>query len=706
MGSVVKKRVTGKKGSKKKLFKRKFKSARLRQKEDIRKNPWKKNVLEKKRKCELLLESIATKKPTHLMLEMPVKKDPNISQAGYRQYIKNNRFRLENDLNAEDKIVVKDEDIIKETEQKLIEYERILTEEVQRYVWANHLKKALRVKAQVATTLFDEFGNVLPGAFPSETIDEEEDDEEENEDEEEPVKSEQELAKEREEEEKRIAEGWETFVENGIKDRMHAEVYDRKYDEWYEATFLNVKTQAGFTHFKVHYFKFKKRFDYNTKIKTSDWTVKNLQKEHKYAPPRTFTDGGRFPVPKTVVPKIEVVEPSEDEGDEDEATTQMSGDQQPKLFGTGDLDKGNIVHGSRKRRRVKDFDVEDTITEIPAEHACGVCCEKFFARDLNSEEMLLQCEGGCFKHYHLACLELDRVPDGKFVCPMCENGSHECFSCQCSHVEHGDEGKTCYMEKAVRCSFKDCSLHFHPECIRKEEPRASILSAENATGEFEFICPGHCCSVCFERTADVQASSANVVIPCLSCRNAFHERCLPYGSTKNNLGFHCNECARKYTLPLSSVSEEVFIENRKIRQTGECPLDFTRFFQKLASELNVDKFVDMRVGAPVFLSQNNALKNQPALRRKKDPPPKYQKIYRNSYSHECKPILLTDAFDGMCQCKEECGENCDNRLLKIECHQARSAGDVKNAKIRPNCNSKKCKNRQFQNSNHKKSETH
>uniref|UniRef100_A0A8C8FX60 Histone-lysine N-methyltransferase NSD3 n=1 Tax=Oncorhynchus tshawytscha TaxID=74940 RepID=A0A8C8FX60_ONCTS len=74
---------------------------------------------------------------------------------------------------------------------------------------------------------------------------------------------------------------------------------------------------------------------------------------------------------------------------------------------------------------------------------------------LTLEEGLVSCEGDCCRLFHLECLGLASVPEGKFTCLECRNGSHLCFSCKAGGGE------------VLRCSVVGCGRYYHDDCVRK-----------------------------------------------------------------------------------------------------------------------------------------------------------------------------------------------------------------------------------------------
>ncbi|XP_035234563.1 histone-lysine N-methyltransferase NSD3-like isoform X1 [Anguilla anguilla] len=138
---------------------------------------------------------------------------------------------------------------------------------------------------------------------------------------------------------------------------------------------------------------------------------------------------------------------------------------------------------------------KDTVCQI---------CESF-------GDSLVSCEGDCCRLFHLECLGLSTLPEGKFTCVECRNGSHSCFSCKTP----GGEVK--------RCSVGGCGRFYHDSCVRKL-PGAS-------TDSKGLRCPQHSCATCcLER--DLHKAAKGRMMRCLRCPVAYHtgDGCVAAGS--------------------------------------------------------------------------------------------------------------------------------------------------------------------------------
>ncbi|KAK2491638.1 hypothetical protein MC885_015494 [Smutsia gigantea] len=113
--------------------------------------------------------------------------------------------------------------------------------------------------------------------------------------------------------------------------------------------------------------------------------------------------------------------------------------------------------------------------------------------------------------FHLECLGLTSVPDGKFICMECRTGQHPCFSCKVSGTD------------VKRCSVGACGKFYHEACVRKFT--TAIFESKG------FRCPQHCCSAC-SMEKDIHKASKGRMVKCLRCPLAFHsgDACIAAGS--------------------------------------------------------------------------------------------------------------------------------------------------------------------------------
>ncbi|XP_028624116.1 histone-lysine N-methyltransferase NSD3 isoform X3 [Grammomys surdaster] len=166
----------------------------------------------------------------------------------------------------------------------------------------------------------------------------------------------------------------------------------------------------------------------------------------------------------------------------------------PSAAADADASDAQSVDSSLSRRGVG-MSKKDTVCQI---------CE-------NTGDSLISCEGECCRHFHLECLGLTAVPEGRFTCEDCETGQHPCFSCKVS----GKDVK--------RCSVSVCGKFYHEACVRKFP--TAIFESKG------FRCPQHCCSSC-SMEKDIHKASKGRMMRCLRCPVAYHfgDACVAAGS--------------------------------------------------------------------------------------------------------------------------------------------------------------------------------
>uniref|UniRef100_A0A4W5PLT1 Histone-lysine N-methyltransferase NSD3 n=1 Tax=Hucho hucho TaxID=62062 RepID=A0A4W5PLT1_9TELE len=133
---------------------------------------------------------------------------------------------------------------------------------------------------------------------------------------------------------------------------------------------------------------------------------------------------------------------------------------------------------------------------------------------LTLEEGLVSCEGDCCRLFHLECLGLASIPEGKFTCLECRNGSHLCFSCKAGGGE------------VLRCSVVGCGRYYHDDCVRK---LPGTVGGGTGGG---FRCPQHTCVSLSLSNTRLSFPSPGRMMRCLRCPVAYHtgDSCVAAGS--------------------------------------------------------------------------------------------------------------------------------------------------------------------------------
>uniref|UniRef100_A0A8C5M523 Histone-lysine N-methyltransferase, H3 lysine-36 specific n=1 Tax=Leptobrachium leishanense TaxID=445787 RepID=A0A8C5M523_9ANUR len=137
------------------------------------------------------------------------------------------------------------------------------------------------------------------------------------------------------------------------------------------------------------------------------------------------------------------------------------------------------------------------------ENVCQVC---------EKPGELLLCESQCCGAFHLECLGMSAMPQGKFICSECSAGVHTCFVCKVSDPE------------VKRCLVSICGKYYHEACALKFLP-----TTQQNRG---FRCSLHMCMTCFAANPSNPSASKGRLMRCSRCPIAYHvnDFCLPAGS--------------------------------------------------------------------------------------------------------------------------------------------------------------------------------
>uniref|UniRef100_UPI00398F63BD histone-lysine N-methyltransferase, H3 lysine-36 specific-like isoform X2 n=1 Tax=Pristiophorus japonicus TaxID=55135 RepID=UPI00398F63BD len=124
---------------------------------------------------------------------------------------------------------------------------------------------------------------------------------------------------------------------------------------------------------------------------------------------------------------------------------------------------------------------------------------------------LLLCEGQCCGAFHLKCLGLTKMPEGKFMCIECTTGLHTCFVCR----ENENDVKRCLMPL--------CGKFYHMECIEKYP--TTVLQNKG------FRCSIHACLSCYACNPTNPRATKGRMMRCVRCPVAYHasDNCLAAG---------------------------------------------------------------------------------------------------------------------------------------------------------------------------------
>uniref|UniRef100_A0A4W3HPT3 Histone-lysine N-methyltransferase, H3 lysine-36 specific n=1 Tax=Callorhinchus milii TaxID=7868 RepID=A0A4W3HPT3_CALMI len=156
-----------------------------------------------------------------------------------------------------------------------------------------------------------------------------------------------------------------------------------------------------------------------------------------------------------------------------------------------------------KKKLKPGFDPLHQVCFIPDFVILDILCEK-------PGELLL-CEGQCCGAFHLKCLGLTKMPEGKFNCSECTTGFHTCFVCR----QNGEDVKRCLMPL--------CGKFYHMECIEKYPTSVALNKG--------FRCSLHVCLSCHACNPTNPRATKGRMMRCVRCPVAYHanDNCLAAG---------------------------------------------------------------------------------------------------------------------------------------------------------------------------------
>ncbi|KAG1705860.1 hypothetical protein DVH05_002424 [Phytophthora capsici] len=283
-------------------------------------------------------------------------------------------------------------------------------------------------------------------------------------------------------------------------------------------------------------------------------------------------------------------------------------------------------------------------SKFPEEDLCGVCGE---IEDDDLTDMIL-CDGGCLKSYHFSCLGIDSAPEGeKWLCEQCRTNEQICFGCRRNGTINEKGG-------VFRCSVASCGKFFHQACVdankmsrragSKAKPGSSTVE-DLLESDASFRCPRHICFVC-----EGKKKSSDLMC-CLKCPEAYHPQCVPPSARYNTVGLLCWRHPEEELPKIPSF----YLSDRTIDTVT----------------------VDSSLHLPwMFLPKCDPDAKNPSdchhfrlwksiIEDVRLQPPTYRKLGRSIYTFKQPKVSLEDA--PMCECTEQCGEDCINRLSFTEC---------------------------------------
>ncbi|GKY94692.1 hypothetical protein MPSEU_000434700 [Mayamaea pseudoterrestris] len=380
---------------------------------------------------------------------------------------------------------------------------------------------------------------------------------------------------------------------------------------------------------------------------------------------------------------------------------------------------------NKKRKKTGD-DVEN---EFDKEWICAECkeAECALAQDDDAEKLLL-CEGPCRRLFHYPCANLQRLPadDEPFHCLDCSSSRHRCAICQ----DYGNDGIDVF-----KCRRENCGYFFHEGCLAirsidftyTNNGKSLDETSEDAMDDNRslaidvpvFECPAHYCWTCrHDKNQDnpntevlskgkrkrqtkskiksgADDSKRGGLFCCIECPRSYHITCIPPMARLHELAMLCHEHAATCKLPdletessiqhalESKIDEKFFTKNKKTFRLPKTQISRNAFFggslcgHRYELETRyAEKAVDT-IGedlGSLFCLPVTIKDSVYAM------PPTYRHIQANKVNARNGPqrVPYTDS----CQCKEQCLDECINRLLYVEC-------SAKNCNVGPLCGNRR-----------------
>jgi len=391
-----------------------------------------------------------------------------------------------------------------------------------------------------------------------------------------------------------------------------------------------------------------------------------------------------------------------------------------KIENEGNKDENNL---GRRRRSVTSYAKEPVVEkaakkpknddeEEPDKNdwVCSVCS---FLESEDGSSLIL-CDGPCKRSFHLGCLDKkNKIGEGDWYCNECKEGRHICFVCK----ESGDD-----WTQVTKCSMANCGKYYHSECLtslndvnptclelKKVNKKAAfpivtlstidpdIKSPDNAKSKknrkpqsveivtfehrevdtFTFKCPFHICNTCYGEYGRNRKGAEKQLFPCLLCPTAYHINCIAPGSRFNSM---CLLCPAHPEEPLPSKD----MTKRDLELTGN-----TIWSQIILPDQypDIDKIEDgghFRLAIQYKDDITSEVKQWTQIKNLDySLLPNKEKGMPVHYSEEC------------CDCVDVCGDNCLNRILKIECCEPSANNGVQICNVGAKCTNRRLQNQEY-----------
>uniref|UniRef100_H3ARX4 Histone-lysine N-methyltransferase, H3 lysine-36 specific n=1 Tax=Latimeria chalumnae TaxID=7897 RepID=H3ARX4_LATCH len=173
-------------------------------------------------------------------------------------------------------------------------------------------------------------------------------------------------------------------------------------------------------------------------------------------------------------------------------------------------------HGDHLKEQAEDMcDPDRAVSSLKkpqTERGGGAAMKENVCQVCEKPGELLLCEAQCCGAFHLQCIGLTRMPEGKFICSECSTGIHTCFICKINGAD------------VKRCLVPICGKFYHEECVKKFPPTAMQNRG--------FRCSLHTCLSCHAVNPSNSSASKGRLLRCVRCPVAYHatDFCMAAGS--------------------------------------------------------------------------------------------------------------------------------------------------------------------------------
>lgn len=176
-------------------------------------------------------------------------------------------------------------------------------------------------------------------------------------------------------------------------------------------------------------------------------------------------------------------------------------------------------------------------------------------------------------------------------------------------------------------------------------------NSKGMTKAFTFKCPYHMCHNCYP----IYGSNGTPDLKCSYCPRAYHENCLPPRTRFNTLVMACS-IHSSITLPGEKSVKTDEDDSTKI-MTGD--VNYSKIFADvvLPKDPKVTDTAELHYRLPSDFPDDIKAEPRP-----------FKAITRLRFDQVNLSDLSFDLAESVCSCVGECGLNCMNRQVKIECN--------------------------------------